>query len=251
MDEDLAIARALNETKKPLGLDTDAEEMIKILLEHIDNDSEKQQQQQVQALPQQNEECDLCIAFQEAYDNILTEKDQIVQVLNNIERENQNLSNNNQETSKIIEQFEMEIHANELDRQRIDDQLKTALQTVAALQSENLSNQRIINDLKSIILKDNVEMKDIVHQLNNLVEQVKAEIHQICHGLLYIFNGNQQRKFLKRYRESFAKNCQTAINDSTANDTTATNTNEYKSIVPYCGDIDSWDYIMIPVLKKL
>lgn len=242
-DEDLAIAQISKQTKKQVDSNTDAEEMIKILLEHIDNDSGKQQEQQ----PQQNEECDLCIAFQEAYDKIVIEKDQIVQVLNNIERENH-------QTSKLIEKLKMEIHENELNRGHIEEQLETSQKIVAAIQSENLANQRTIHDLKSTILKNDIALNQMQHHIYNLNEQIKtitvyrtAEFQQICRGILYISNGNQQRQFLKRCRESSAKNGQTPFIDSY--DATVTNTNECHSIVPYCGDIDSWEYIMVPVLK--
>lgn len=248
-DEELAIAQTLKEIKKPTKLDTDAEEMIKILLEHIDNGPNGGQPKQ-QETP--NEECDLCIAFQEAYDKILVEKDQIVQILNNIERENQNLIYCNQQTSKDIDKLEMQIQANEVYRQQIEIQLETAQKLIARIQCENSSNQRTINDLKSTISKNESELNGLRGQFHNLSEQMRemssyydAELQQIYHGIQCLFDGNQQRKFLKRYRQSSLQNYQTAEND-----TTNPNTNLCRKIVPYCGDIDCWEYIMVPILKR-
>lgn len=240
--------------------------MIKMLLEHIDQSSDEHQKQREQQLQQQqvqlqsqNDECDLCIAFQEAYDKILIEKDQLVQVLNSIENENQNLLKSNTQTTQFIEKLEMQIQMNECNRQKIEEQLEASQKIVAAIQSENLTNKLTIDGLKLTIAKNAIELNDMQDEIDKLNERMKKiandyadEFQSLCHGIQYIFNGNQQRKFLKRYCDAVLdKNSQqTPINDSSENQATDSNKNECQTIVPYCGNIDSWDYIMVPVIKK-
>lgn len=240
--------------------------MIKMLLEHIDRSSDEHQKQREQQLQQQqvqlqsqNDECDLCIAFQEAYDKILIEKDQLAQVLNSIENENQNLLKSNTQTTQFIEKLEMQIQMNECNRQKIEEQLETSQKIVAAIQSENLTNKLTIDGLKLTIAKNAIELNDMQDEIDKLNEQMKKlannyadEFQSLCHGIQYIFNGNQQRKFLKRYCDAVVDNTsqQTPINDSSTNHASDPNKNECQTIVPYCGNIDSWDYIMVPVIKK-
>lgn len=115
-DEELAIAQALKENKNQPNSDTDAEEMIKMLLEHIDNGMDEQQKQQHhQKQSPSTVDCDLCIAFQEAYERILTEKEQLEQVLNSIERE---------KTTKIIETSNVQVQASESNQQQCAKQNK-------------------------------------------------------------------------------------------------------------------------------
>lgn len=233
-----------------------------MLLEHIDHSSDEQQQKQKQQQCQQqsqNDECDLCIAFQEAYDKILIEKDQLAQVLNSIESENHKLSQSNTETSKIVEELEMQIRANEFNMRHIQEQLETSQKIIAAIQSENSTNKHTIDELKLTISKNAIELNDMHDEIGKLNQQMEkmtshyaSEFQQLCHGIQYIFNGNQQQKFLKRYCDSLIQKCQ-QMNDSSTNQKNANanaNANECQAIVPYCGSIDSWDYIMVPVIKK-
>lgn len=239
--------------------------MIKMLLEHIDGKSsdeqQSRQQQQQQYLQQsQNDECELCISFQEAFDKMAIEKEQLAQVFNSIENENQSLLKSKAQTMKTIEDLEMQIQTNEFQRQQIEEKLGTSEKIVAAIQSQNVSNQHIIDDLKLTISKDAIQLNDMHDQVYKLNEQIKeitsgyaTEFQQLCHGIQYIFNGNQQRKFLKRYCDAmvFDKCQQTPTNDSsTTKHETDINANECQAIVPYCGNIDSWDYIMVPVIRK-
>lgn len=92
--------------------------MIKMLLEHIDSGMDVQQKQQQH---QQNKspsavDCDLCIAFQEAYERILTEKEQLEQVLSSIERE--------KTTAKIAEKSNVQVQASESNQQQCAKQNK-------------------------------------------------------------------------------------------------------------------------------
>lgn len=120
--------------------------MIKILLEHIDSGSDEQQKKRPSPPPPPPtiEGCDLCIEFQEAYERILMEKEQIVEVLNSIERENQDLANNSQQTAKLIEKLELQIQANKSNQQQQladEEQHKETSQTAdASAQSDNSSN---------------------------------------------------------------------------------------------------------------
>lgn len=237
--------------------------MIKMLLEHIDgksSDEQQTQQQQQQHLQQsQSDECELCIAFQEAYDKMATEKDQLAQVLNSIENENQSLSKRNTQTLKTIEELEMQIQSNEFQREQIEEKLRTSEKIVAAIQSQNVSNQHIIDDLNLTISKNAIQLNDLrdeAHRLNERIKEITSdyasEFQQLCHGIQYIVDGKQQRKLLKRYCDAmvFDKCQQTPTNDSSTTPATDTNANECQAIVPYCGNIDSWDYIMVPVIKK-
>lgn len=129
----------MKEIKKPETSDTDAEEIIKMLLEHIDSSgSNEQQEKQLQPI----EECDLCITFQEAFERILSEKEQIVQVLNNIERENQDLVDSSHKTAKIIEKLEMQIQTYASNQQQFDEEqhTETSQKADASTQSDSSSN---------------------------------------------------------------------------------------------------------------
>lgn len=125
--EDLACGQSMSGTVKT---DTDAEETIKILLEHIEsgeNGSAKSQKPE--------NECDVCKEFQDAYSNTLTERDLISDTLNNIERENRNLMEKYRKALKIIEQLNRELrnvqtehidHSQEIkDRLEIFDEMPT------------------------------------------------------------------------------------------------------------------------------
>lgn len=241
-DEDLACARIPKDCSFS-SVNSDAEETIKILLEHIEKGPDKEQQVQ---------ECEFCKEFQEAYNDALTEKDLLAQTLGNIERENVNLLENNQRALNVIETLDLEVKANRHNLQEMEERLEKSEKFIATIQSENLFKQDLINNLKTTISKGELELQKMCTQLQNQNDKMNemteetikhaAEFDQVCRGLRYIIHGNCQRRLIKQYRNHSVENVELPTKEC--------GTNECRAIVPYCGDIDSWAYMVIPILKK-
>lgn len=161
-DEDLACAMIMQNTK-PAATSSDAEEMIKILLEHI----EKPEHQM------QNHECDCCEMFQEALNNVQKEKDQMVQSLDTKERENENLFEEIERATKRIEELEMGMRASEHNMKDMKDRLDTSETSSAAIQSENVQRRDTIDYLKSSFSSYDDELKTLQEEKQDLTNELK------------------------------------------------------------------------------
>lgn len=239
-DEDLACAQVSREAHQPM-VNADAEETIKILLEHIENGPVKQKPDQ---------ECEFCKEFQEAYNDAMTEKDLMAQQLKIVERENGVLMENKQQALKVIAKLELEVRANGHNLQEMKEKMETLEGFTSAVQSNNLSMQDIINNLKETISHGEIELQEIVTQLQHSNDKMKQmrnehreEMHLVYTGLQNIIHGNAQRRLIKHYRKQSVENVKMSMQKNTM-------INKCQDIVPFCGDIDSWDFFVIPILKN-
>lgn len=207
------------------------------MLEHIENGPEKQCEKEEQ-------ECDNCKAFQEAYDNAEAEKDKISQILDNKEREHANLLRDNQCGLKRIGELEMTIRANEHNLRQLREKLEATETFTASIQTDMNINQEKMDNLIVCNANYGIELNAMQKQVEELDAKLKEmtikhedEVNKLCQDFQ---NGNYQ-KFRRHYNRSHQ------IEQPQNNDA---NDNECLAIVPYCGNIDNWDYIMVPVLNN-
>lgn len=238
-DEDLACAQVSKECIN-LTVNSDAEETIKMLLEHIENGPEK---------TKTVEECEFCKEFQEAYNDTLTEKDLLAQQLEHVEREKNDFMANNQDAMAVIAQLELDAKTDAHVIQEMEERMEALEKLITATKSENRSKQSMIDDLEAHVEhvhSISEEMRAKLQHLNDKMKEMTVahqdEINLVYDGLQNIIHGNAQRRLIRQYRNQSVENVGLPIEGNTLN--------QCKAIVPYCGDIDSWNYIVIPILKN-
>lgn len=220
-DEDLACIQTLESTQNSAA-DADAEETIKLLLEHIDTLPEK--------TTQHNDDCEFCKSILEAFDDSQTEKENLEQALNEKSKECTNLIEQNNAVLKHIEELQMKIQANEHKLVELNERLETSEHVTAAIQSENLMKDDIIRD-------HDIERKitnQQVHELSMQLNGTKIENIGLCRMLQTIGCTGIWPLMLLHKQHGFNRFKKLRIN--------------CKDLVPFCGDIDNWEFIIIPVI---
>lgn len=225
-DEDLACIQT-SENAQNLAADTDAEETIKLLLEHIDTLPKK--------TTKPNDDCEFCRSILEAFDDLQTEKEKLEQALNEKSKECANLIEQNKTVLKQIEGLQIKIEANEHNLLQLNERLDTSEQVTAAIQSENLMKDDIIRECD--IERRSTNQK--VHELSMQLNGTKIESIGLWRMLQTIgCKGIWPLKLLNMHH-----GCN-SFKELHANERI-----HLKDLVPFCGDIYDWDFIIIPVIK--
>lgn len=224
-DEELACAPTMK-----FACASDEEETIKILLEHLDTGAKCS-----------DVECENCKVFCEAFDCAQKDNDEIRQSLNAQQHQNNALQENHDKALQRIEELEMTVRANEHNLKEIQERLETCEMLTAALEADVADKQDTIYDMKISIHASHNELDSMVKQvydLNQQIDEMKTshdiEINALCET--FKCKGNMHVQLLRRQ----ANRAEAEAQES----------NDCKALVPYSGDIASWDYIMIPILKK-
>lgn len=208
--------------------ETDSEETIKLLLEHIDTLPEKKDER--------DDECEFCKSILEAFDDLHAKKEIIELDVNNKTRECANLIAQNNNALRCIEEQQMKIRASEHNLSELNERLDASEKLMAAIHTENL--------VKDDAIRENyIERKIIQQQLHELATQLKEIINEHT-GMLQIFQSTfkmaWQSKILNMYRIS------QGIKRQHANEKIGC-----QALAPFCGNIENWDYMMIPMIKNV
>lgn len=219
-DDDLASIRSAQTPEA----DANAEETIKLLLEHIDT------------LPKKKDEpddgCEFCKSILDAFDELQIEKQKTE--INAIEkaRECDNLIAQNNNAKKRIEELQITIKANEDNLLELNERLDSLEKVMDEIQSENLRKNNMIRD-------NDIERKIIKQQVYELTTQLRdvTDKHTGMYQILQpILKGIWPLKLLK-----ITAHLSQPIKRSYVH---------CVSLAPFCGDIEHWEYMIIPVIKK-
>lgn len=209
-----------------------------MLLEHIDTEPEK--------TSKSSDECEYCKEILSALDDTQDEKEKMKQSLSEMRRENDILIADSESAKKRIEELDMKIKEDEHNFDELKEQLEISEKFAAAIQSDNLYKQHTIDVLKADIQNKKFELKTSNQQVEEVTAKLEAvsikhaiEIHEIYVAIQTNFKGIWQRQLLKRHNKAFRQYYNSKRGNSGS-----------QELVPYCGNIDNWDYMMIPVLKN-
>ncbi|XP_031640241.1 E3 ubiquitin-protein ligase TRAIP-like [Contarinia nasturtii] len=229
-DEDLACAQTLKKTQAT-SINSDAEETIKLLLEHIETSPPEPVQKC-------DIECDNCKDVLQAFDCAHTDMDRMAERLDEKEKENAILNANNENAVKRIDELEIQNRAHEHNLKELNERLDTSERIMASFQTDNIFKDDRIDNLNEKLEQTKQQVQELTNKLNDLKIERENEMNQICKTLKNDFNGNLPEKILRKCTQIKYKANQT--NDI----------NDCQSLVPYCGNVHEWEYMMIPVLKN-
>lgn len=233
------------------------EETIKILLDHIDEDSWKTEEMDnhLAEFDARSEELSKTKSIMEeqsetsktiltALDSVLVENERLEQENHAKEHENANLRRMNGDLGSQLQELEEHIRVN-------DHNVRVLREQLEKVEKESIAHQW------SISLKDN-EIRELertnrskVTEMNILCDQI-AQLKHSCAGqaeeIKNIFSVCQSMikqsfgtKMLQRLKQS-KKVSENAQQESQNND--------IRSVVPFCGSIEEWDFMLVPVIKK-
>ncbi|XP_055323071.1 uncharacterized protein LOC129578456 isoform X2 [Sitodiplosis mosellana] len=226
-DEDLACIQTPGNVQNT-ATDADTEETIKLLLDHIDTLPETE--------TERDNDCEFCKSILEAFDDLQTEKEKFAQALNEKSKECANLIDQNNHALKCIEELQMKIKASEHDIYELNERLDALEHATAAIQSENLLKDDIIREYDIERKITNQRVQELTVQLKKITNEhtgMFRVLQTICKGIwpLKLLSMYGCSKPFKRLHANELMNC--------------------KAVVPFCGNIDNWEYIMIPVIKNV
>lgn len=172
--DELASALLMSSLPQPQS-NSNAEETIEMLLEHLEM---PQQQQNAQ-------ECEYCKMFQEALECTQTEKDRLAHSLHSKEQENHTLFQEIENSAKRIEMLEIGTRANEHNLKVMKERLDTSEASSSAIQMENTQNRDTIHNLQMNISRRDNELKEKLKQMENLNEKLNSMAikHNQCNKL--------------------------------------------------------------------
>lgn len=235
------------------------EETIKILLNHIDDDSWKTEEMdnhlaEFDARSEElskaksivEEQSEMSKTILTAFDNILVENERLQQSSHEKDHQNNNLRLMNTDLRTQLQQFDENIRENEHNIQVLRGQLEKAEVKANSFQFDVNKKNNEIKDLQDANRLNATEVNILCDQIKELkmtgIKQ-KDQLGNFTAMVQAVCKQNVPQKMLQRLKCSM----QTAENDKTQHDTKIS---DDRSIVPYSGAIENWDYIMIPVLKN-
>lgn len=226
-DEDLACAQTLKKSETA-AINSDAEETIKLLLEHIETGPPESAQKC-------DIECDNCKDVLQAFDCAHADMNKMAEDLGEKEKENATLKANNENAVKRIDELEMQNRAHEHNLRELNERFDTSERIIATFQSDNIFKDEQINNLNDVLQLRNRAVQELINQLNVMKIEHQNVINRICETHKIDFTHKILRKFVD----------QKSMQNSLPKDR-----NNCQALIPYTGNIAEWDYMMIPVLKN-
>lgn len=232
------------------------EETIKILLDHIDEDSWKTEEMDnhLAEFDARSEELSKTKSIMEeqsetsksiltALDSILDENERLQQENHAKEHENANLRMMNRDLGVQLQQIEEQIRVNDQNVRGLREQLEKVERESNAHQWSISLKDNEIQDLNRINQSKVTEMNILCDQITQLklscagqAKEVKNVFSvfqpMINYGIKQILQRLKQLKHLSENAQLESEN------------------NDIRSVVPFCGSIEEWDFMLVPVIKK-
>lgn len=233
------------------------EETIKILLDHIDEDSWKTEEMdnQLAEFDARSEELSKTKSIMEeqsetsktiltALDSILVENERLEQENYITKHENANLRKMNGDLGVQLQQLEEQIRVNDYNVRVLREQSEKVERESNAHQWSISLKDNKIRDLERINQSKVSEMNILCDQITELklsyADQAE-EIKNIFSMFQTMIKQNFGTKMLQRLKQP-KKAIEIAQQESQNSD--------IRSVVPFCGSIEEWDFMLVPFIKK-